>query len=104
MSRRLKLKSETLAAGQKAFASVDDIGREVRVRPLSNPSGRLWRVIVVDVSEDGLAVQVGQRPKPIEVEPVPAKRKNRGFGRRRWVRTINVVAWRGKMIWPPVTP
>lgn len=92
--RRLKLQSEK-AVEMRLVAVPADLGREVRVKP-RNISGRCWWVIVTDISATGHAVEVAPRPKPIPVEPVPAKRQNRGFGRRRWVLTAEVVTWKRK--------
>lgn len=94
MTPRLKLKSETLADGQKAFAGPDDLNRWVRVRP-KNGYGRCWIVIVHEVSDDGKFVNVGVPQRDLSY---PDRHSyGWGFGRRRWVRTQDVVTWNGKI-------
>lgn len=105
MSRRLKLKSETLAGGQKAFATTEDVGRWVRVYPLTGP-GRCWWVVVHEISEDGKFVNVGVPQRELsEIRPLRIhKYRGFGFGDRRWIRTQDVVTWKGKGHRKPPAP
>lgn len=80
----------------RLIAEQSDVGRTVRIKPLQG-AGRCWWVKVHDISEDGRFVQVGpDAPLADWQKPVPAKRQNRGFGRRRWVLTAEVVTWKRK--------
>ena len=95
--RRLKLKSPT-ASEAKLRADPSDLGRLVRVRPM-NQYGRCWWVNIHEITPCGEFIEVGPAQQPLySPEPVPAKRQNRGFGRRRWVRTADVVTWKRKAL------
>lgn len=96
--RRLKLKSSP-GAEAKLRASAADLGRTVQVRA-RNGSARGWWVTIYEVSDDGRLIDVWVRQVLNEWQYLaPAQRSgaiNRGFGRRRWVLTAEVVTWKRK--------
>lgn len=95
--RRLKLKSET-ASELRLVAVPADVGRTVRVRS-RNGSARCWAVTIFEISALGTQLNVGVAQNPLYDPLTPAQRsgrRNRGFGRRRWVLTAEVVTWKRK--------